>query len=103
MALLSESNSSKFLPMRCMAMKAGASWAFIDTVWASPTASSDGTKTFVTTVSATQPSTMGTASTRIAWAIFDRSVVTELIVGLSAPHWPTRSRALHDSYNATYM
>ena len=74
-SLLSESNSAKLAPTRCIAMNAGASWAFIDTVWASPTFSRVGTKTFVMTVRAIQPSTMGTASTRIACAILERSAV----------------------------
>jgi hypothetical protein len=84
-ALLSESNSLKFEPIRCIATNAGASWAFTDTEWASATFSSCGTKTLVTTVSATHSSTIGSDSTRIACAIFDRwgiASVEDVISGL---------------------
>ncbi len=74
MALLSESNSWKLLPIFRIEISDGASLAFNPTVWASPTFSSVGTMEFVMTVSANQPSRMGTHITRMKCAIFDRSV-----------------------------
>jgi hypothetical protein len=67
-----------------MEMNEGASLAFSPTVWASPTFSSEGTNALVTTVSANQASTMGSDSSRMACAIFDRPVGAALI-GSPAP------------------
>ena len=69
MAELSESNSSKSLPMRIIAATDGASLGDIETACILPTTSSCGTDTFSTAMSATQPTMMGTANRRIHRAI----------------------------------
>ena len=69
MAELSESNSSKSLPMRIIAATDGASLGDIETACILPTTSSCGTDTFSTAMSAIQPTMMGTANRRIHLAM----------------------------------
>jgi hypothetical protein len=62
----------------------GASLALRPTVCASPTFSKGGTTVFVMTVSASQPSTIGTAMILMKCAIFEGAVVGGCVVAGSA-------------------
>src|SRR5689334_19083076 len=84
-ALLSELNSLNVAPISCIDSIDGASLAFIDTVCASPTFSSDGTAMLDTTVRTNQPRTMNGANARMTWAIFERAGPVSLIRGHRPP------------------